>query len=161
MIRLRQLTLTRGSKPLLEGADLTLNPGRGGGVDQRQRQRQVQPVRAVARRAAPGCCALDLPPGWRIAHVAQETPALQRSALDYAIDGGTTLRRLHAELARAEAAHDGHAIAELHAALADADAYTVRTRAEQLLGGLVLSHAQMNEPVARFSGGWRMRLNLA
>jgi ATP-binding cassette subfamily F protein 3 len=75
------------------------------------------------------------------------------------------LRRLEAELADAEARHDshdtGHRIGDLHAALADADAYTVRSRAEQLLTGLGFSHDQMNLPVASFSGGWRMRLNLA
>src|SRR5262249_26961652 len=92
---------------------------------------------------------------------AQETPALDRPALDYAIDGDTTLRRLEAELAEAEHANDGHRIGELHAALGDAGAYTVRSRAEQLLHGLGFSREQVAEPVASFSGGWRMRLNLA
>jgi ATP-binding cassette subfamily F protein 3 len=82
-------------------------------------------------------------------------------ALEYAIDGDSTLRRLEASLVEAEAAHDGHKIGELHAALHDADAYTVRARAEQLLNGLGFSRDQMNRPVASFSGGWRMRLNLA
>src|SRR6185503_12789143 len=94
-------------------------------------------------------------------HVAQETPALDRPALEYAIDGDTTLRRLERELEAAEAANDGTHIGELHAALGDADAYTARSRAEQLLHGLGFSHEQIEEPVASFSGGWRMRLNLA
>jgi ATP-binding cassette subfamily F protein 3 len=97
--------------------------------------------------------------------VAQETSALDRPALEYAIDGDTTLRRLEHELSEAEAHDDaelgGLRIGELHAAMGDADAYTVRSRAEQLLHGLGFSHEQMNEPVASFSGGWRMRLNLA
>ncbi|HSE00043.1 MAG TPA: ATP-binding cassette domain-containing protein, partial [Burkholderiales bacterium] len=84
-----------------------------------------------------------------------------RPALEYAIDGDTTLRRLEQELAAAEAANDGHLMGELHAALADGGAYTVRSRAERLLHGLGFTHEQMNEPVAAFSGGWRMRLNLA
>jgi ATP-binding cassette subfamily F protein 3 len=93
--------------------------------------------------------------------VAQETPALDRPALEYAIDGDSTLRRLERELAAAEAANDGHLMGELHAALADGGAYTVRSRAERLLHGLGFTHEQMDEPVAAFSGGWRMRLNLA
>ncbi|RYE95247.1 MAG: ATP-binding cassette domain-containing protein, partial [Oxalobacteraceae bacterium] len=105
------------------------------------------------------------PSSWRVAYVAQETPALDRTALDYAIDGDAGLRRLEAELAALEAepegADNGHRIAELHTALADADAYTVRSRAEQLLTGLGFTQEQMGNPVASFSGGWRMRLNLA
>src|SRR6266850_2194979 len=75
--------------------------------------------------------------------------------------GAKTLRKLETELAAAEAADDGHRIGELHAAMGDADAYTVRSRAEQLLHGLGFAHEQMGEPVASYSGGWRMRLNLA
>jgi ATP-binding cassette subfamily F protein 3 len=161
MIRLRQLTLIRGSKPLLERADLTLNPGARVGLVGANGSGKSSLFALLRGELQPDAGELSLPPGWRIAHVAQETPALERSALDHVIDGDTSLRRLEADLARAEAAHDGHRIAELHAALADAGAYTVRARAEQLLAGLGFSHAQMNEAVARFSGGWRMRLNLA
>lgn len=161
MIRLRQLTLTRGNKPLLETTDLTLNPGERVGLIGANGSGKSSLFALFRGELHADAGEFTLPPGWRIAHVAQETPALQRSALDYAIDGDTRLRRLEAELARAEAAHDGHAIAELHAALQDAGAYTVRARAEQLLAGLGFAHAQMNEPVASFSGGWRMRLNLA
>src|SRR5207253_2891671 len=104
---------------------------------------------------------VDYPRHWRVAHVAQETPALDRPALEYAIDGDTTLRKLEAELAAAEALDDGMRMGELYAAMGDADAYTVRSRAEQLLRGLGFTHEQMAQPVASFSGGWRMRLNLA
>lgn len=98
---------------------------------------------------------------WRIAHVAQETPALDRPALAYAIDGATTVRRIEAELADAEASDEGMRIGEPYAAMGAADACTVRSRAEQLLKGPGATDEQMNEPVASFSGGWRMRLNLA
>jgi ATP-binding cassette subfamily F protein 3 len=97
--------------------------------------------------------------------VAQETPALDRSALDYAIDGDITLRKLEAELETIELQVDdaeyGNRIGEIHSMLADADAYTVRSRAEQLLHGLGFSAEQTAQPVSSFSGGWRMRLNLA
>jgi ATP-binding cassette subfamily F protein 3 len=97
--------------------------------------------------------------------VAQETPALDRPAVEYAIDGDVNLRNLQAELERLEAAphttENGIALGEIHSHLADADAYTVQSRAEQLLIGLGFTLAQMQQPVASFSGGWRMRLNLA
>jgi ATP-binding cassette subfamily F protein 3 len=161
MIRLQQLTLLRGGKSLLEAADLALNPGERIGLIGANGSGKSSLFALLRGELHQDAGELYLPPGWRIAHVAQETPDLQRTALDYAIDGDTTLRRLEAELGDAEAAHDGHSIGELHAALQDAGAYTVRARAEQLLAGLGFAHAQMDEPVARFSGGWRMRLNLA
>ena len=161
MIRLQSLTLIRGVKPLLEGADLTLNPGEKVGLIGANGSGKSSLFALLRGELHPDAGDLDFPARWRIAHVAQETPALERSALDYAIDGDTTLRRLENELAAAETAHDGHKIGELHAALQDADAYTVRARGEQLLAGLGFSQAQMSMPVASFSGGWRMRLNLA
>jgi ATP-binding cassette subfamily F protein 3 len=161
MIRLTRLTLIRGTKPLLEAADLTLNPGEKVGLIGANGSGKSSLFALLRNELHADAGEVDFPAAWRIAHVAQETPALERTALDYAIDGDTTLRRLEAELAAAEAAHDGHRIGELHAALQDADAYTVRARAEQLLTGLGFSNAQMGQPVAGFSGGWRMRLNLA
>ena len=104
---------------------------------------------------------VDFPPHWRIAHVAQETPALDRPAVEYAIDGDFSLRNLQEKLLQAETANNGFLIGELHAALADADVYTVRSRAERLLLGLGFSTQQLDLPVSTFSGGWRMRLNLA
>ncbi|KAF1029714.1 MAG: putative ABC transporter ATP-binding protein YheS [Burkholderia plantarii] len=103
----------------------------------------------------------SMPPSWRIAHVSQETPAVDRTALDYTLDGDAALREIEARIARASAAHDGAAEAEAHAALADADGYTAPARAEALLLGLGFTLAQTRESVANFSGGWRMRLNLA
>jgi len=104
---------------------------------------------------------LELPARMTIAHVLQETPALPTPALDYALDGDTELRRIEADLGKAEAADDGQRIAELHARLETIDGYTTRTRAEQLLAGLGFPEAHFQRPVAEFSGGWRMRLNLA
>ena len=161
MIRLTALTLIRGAKPLLEAADLTLNPGERVGLIGANGSGKSSLFALLRKELHPDAGDAFFPAAWRVAHVAQETPALDRPALDYAIDGDTHLRRLEAELTDAEARHDGHRIGELHAALADADAYTVRSRGEQLLAGLGFSHAQMTQPVASFSGGWRMRLNLA
>ncbi len=161
MIRLTALTLIRGTKPLLQAADLTLNPGEKVGLIGANGSGKSSLFALLRNELQPDAGDAFFPASWRVAHVAQETPALDRPALEYAIDGDTHLRRLEAELAEAEASHDGHRIGDLHAALADADAYTVRSRGEQLLTGLGFSHDQMNLPVASFSGGWRMRLNLA
>src|SRR5262245_38610358 len=161
MIRLSEVTLRRGTKVLLEGADVSLNPGDKIGLIGPNGSGKSSLFALLRDELHADSGEVDFPARWRIAHVAQETPALDRAALDYAIDGDTTLRRLEAELAAAEQANDGHLIGELHAALGDADAYTVRPRAERLLRGLGFTREQVSEPVASFSGGWRMRLNLA
>ena len=161
MIRLSQVTLRRGAKVLLEGADVSLNPGDKIGLIGANGSGKSSLFAVLRDELHADQGEVDFPARWRVAHVAQETSALDCPALEYAIDGDTTLRRLESELADAEAADDGIRIGELHAAMGDADAYTVRSRAEQLLHGLGFSHEQMNEPVASFSGGWRMRLNLA
>jgi ATP-binding cassette subfamily F protein 3 len=161
MIRLSQVTLRRGTKVLLEGADVTLSPGDKIGLIGANGSGKTSLFALLRGELHADQGEVDYPARWRVAYVAQETPALDRPALEYAIDGDTTLRRLEQELAAAEAANDGHRMGELHAALADGGAYTVRSRAERLLHGLGFTHEQMDEPVAAFSGGWRMRLNLA
>jgi ATP-binding cassette subfamily F protein 3 len=161
MIRLSQVTLRRGIKVLLEGADVALNPGDRIGLIGANGSGKTSLFALLRDELHADKGEVDFPKQWRVAYVAQETPALDRPALEYAIDGDTTLRRLEAELAEAEHADDGHRIGELHAALGDAGVYTVRSRAEQLLHGLGFSREQVAEPVASFSGGWRMRLNLA
>ncbi|WP_404401244.1 ATP-binding cassette domain-containing protein [Idiomarina seosinensis] len=104
---------------------------------------------------------LQLPAKWRIASVAQDTPALQQSALDYVIDGDRPFRQLQQQLQLAEQQTDGHHIAELHDQLAAIGAYDIEARASSMLAGLGFSQSQLSNPVASFSGGWRMRLNLA
>ena len=165
MIRLSQVTLRRGAKVLLEGADLALNAGEKIGLIGANGSGKSSLFALLRGELHADQGEVDYPARWRVSHVAQETPALERPALEYAIDGDTRLRELEAEVAATEAAEhteaSGVRLGELHAALNDADAYTARSRAEQLLHGLGFTHEQMNEPVASFSGGWRMRLNLA
>jgi ATP-binding cassette subfamily F protein 3 len=165
MIRFQQMSLMRGTKALFESADLTLNPGEKVGLVGANGAGKSSLFGLLRGELHADQGDAGFPSAWRVAYVAQETPPLERCALDYAIDGDAGLRRLEAELAalesQPESAANGHRIAELHAALADADAYTVRSRAEQLLTGLGFTQEQMGQPVASFSGGWRMRLNLA
>lgn len=103
----------------------------------------------------------QLPGDWRIAHMRQEVDTLDRLAVDYVLDGDVRLRKVQAELAAAEQAHDGTALARLHSELESADGYTADARARKLLAGLGFTNEQMDRRVGDFSGGWRMRLNLA
>ena len=165
MIRFLNVSLMRGTKPLLEGADLTLNPGDKIGLIGANGAGKSSLFAMLRNELHADGGEIDFPSKWRMAYVAQETPALDRPALEYAIDGDVTLRRLEAELERLEAAEhtneNGIALGNIHGALMDADAYTVQSRGEQLLLGLGFSLDQMQQPVSSFSGGWRMRLNLA
>ncbi|HJT62051.1 MAG TPA: ATP-binding cassette domain-containing protein [Burkholderiales bacterium] len=161
MIRLSQLTLRRGAKALLEGADLTLYAGDRAGLIGANGSGKTSLFALLRGELHADKGDAELPAHWRIAHVAQETPALERAAVEYVIDGDTALRSLEEKLSQAETANDGSLIGELHSALGDADAYTARSRAETLLLGLGFSPAELNQAVSTFSGGWRMRLNLA
>jgi ATP-binding cassette subfamily F protein 3 len=165
MIRISHLSLMRGTKVLFDEADAVINPGEKVGLVGPNGAGKSSLFALLQGEIHPDKGDVDFPASWRIAHVAQETPALNRSALEYTIDGDIHLRKLQAELAELEAkpqdAASGIKIAELHTALADANAYTVQSRAEQLLTGLGFSREEMAQPVASFSGGWRMRLNLA
>src|SRR5688572_21537557 len=158
MIRLSQVTVRRGAKVLLEGADLTLNPGDHAGLVGPNGSGKSSLFALLRDELHADKGEVELPKHWRIAHVAQETPALDRAAVEFVIDGDAKLRALQAEL---EHTHDGHRIGELHASLGDADVYTSRSRAESLLLGLGFSSRELEKPVETFSGGWRMRLNLA
>ena len=161
MIRLSQLTLRRGAKALLEGADLTLYAGERAGLIGANGSGKTSLFSLLRGELHADKGDAELPAHWRIAHVAQETPALERAAVEYVIDGDSALRNLEKKLFEAETADNGTLIGELHAALGDADAYTARSRAETLLLGLGFKKEELESPVSTFSGGWRMRLNLA
>src|SRR5437868_7582478 len=140
MIRFQQVSLMRGIKPLLDSVDLTLNPGDKIGLIGANGAGKSSLFGMLRGELHADQGEIDFPSKWRMAYVAQETPALDRPALEYAIDGDVTLRRLEAELARLEAepesSENGIAIGNIYSALADADAYTVQSRGEQLLLGL-------------------------
>jgi len=104
---------------------------------------------------------VSVPQNWQIAYVMQDIPVVERSALEYALDGNTRLRSIEKRIADAHSRHDGVAEAQAHIEFADADGYTAPARTEALLLGLGFTLEQTRQPVASFSGGWRMRLNLA
>ena len=161
MIRLSQATLRRGPKALLEQVDLTIHAGERIGLIGANGSGKSSLFGLLRGELHADKGDVELPARWRIAHVAQETPAFERSAVEYAIDGDDALRAVQEKLRLAEAANDGALIAELHAELGDADVYTSRPRAESLLLGLGFKTEELEKPVSTFSGGWRMRLNLA
>src|SRR3990167_4625761 len=161
MIRFSRLSLMRGAKVLLEGADAMLNPGDRIGLIGANGSGKSSLFALLRGELHADKGDADFPANWRVAQVAQETPALERPAVEYAIDGDSNLRILERRLSQAEKDNNGNLIGELHAALGDADPYTVRSRAEQLLVGLGFRNDELGKPVSGFSGGWRMRLNLA
>ncbi len=161
MIRLQNLTLQRGPQRLLDGAELTLHPGQKVGLVGANGAGKSSLFALLRGEFAADGGDCQLPPDWRIAHMRQEVDTLDRLAVDYVLDGDTELRRIQAALAAAESAHDGSALARLHTELDNADGYSADARARKLLAGLGFANEQMDRPVSSFSGGWRMRLNLA
>ncbi|WP_236208267.1 ATP-binding cassette domain-containing protein [Pseudomonas tohonis] len=161
MIRLQNLTLQRGPQRLLEGAELTLHTGQKVGLIGANGAGKSSLFALLRGELGPDAGDCFVPADWRIAHMRQEVDTLDRLAVDYVLDGDVHLRRVQAELAAAEAGHDGTAIARLHIELDSADGYTADARARKLLAGLGFTAEQMDRRVGDFSGGWRMRLNLA
>jgi ATP-binding cassette subfamily F protein 3 len=161
MITLRQLTLRRGTKLVLDGANVTLNPGEKVGLVGRNGAGKSSLFSALAGRLDPDGGDIDLPRQWRIGEVAQHMPETDTGATDFVLEGDEPLMEARKALAQAEAVHDGHAMAEAHAALAQAGSFDARSRAQTLLMGLGFTVEQLDAPVNSFSGGWRMRLQLA
>ncbi|WP_171962463.1 ABC-F family ATP-binding cassette domain-containing protein [Bordetella trematum] len=160
MIRASGLTLRRGTKVLLDDAEFVVNPGERVGFVGKNGAGKSTLFALLTGELDQDAGNLDLPSGWRIASVQQEIAADDRPAREFVIDGDTQLRELQAQRA-ATPDDQGDRIAELEAALAEADVWSANSRAEQLLAGLGFAPDEWLKPVASFSGGWRMRLALA
>ncbi len=161
MLTFANVTLSRGPRTLLTDVSFAAYAGWRVGVVGRNGTGKTSLFGLVTGEIAPDAGTVSLPRNLAVASVAQETPASPRSALDYALDGDAELRATEAELAAAEAAHDAARIARLHEHLYTIDGYAARARAAKLLQGLGFEEADQARAVAEFSGGWRMRLNLA
>jgi ATP-binding cassette subfamily F protein 3 len=163
MIRLRDLSLARGANRLLDHTSLTVHAGHRVGIVGPNGSGKSTLFALLRGEITAETGDVEMPPRWRIAHVAQETPAIARAAIDYVLDGDTELREVETALAEAEAHPDtdGHHLAELHQQYDHIGGYVARARAAELLAGLGVESARHNNPVSAFSGGWRMRLNLA
>ncbi|MDO4696835.1 MAG: ATP-binding cassette domain-containing protein [Neisseria sp.] len=161
MIELKNLTLQRGLKVLLQQASLNVKPGRRVGLIGKNGSGKSSLFALLKGEIPQDAGDVLIPKHWKTAAVAQETPALDISAADYVLQGDAELQVLQTALTRAEALNDGLKIAEYHAKLEEIDAYTAPARAAKLLSGLGFSQEEHGRPVKSFSGGWRMRLNLA
>ena len=161
MIRIDSLSLQRGAKALFVQASVTLNPGEKIGligVNGAGKSTLFGLLHGVLHADGGE---VSVPQNWQIAYVMQDIPVVERSALEYALDGDTRLRSIEKRIAAARSRHNGVAEAQAHIEFADADGYTAPARTEALLLGLGFTLEQTRQPVASFSGGWRMRLNLA
>ncbi|MRN39340.1 ABC transporter [Neisseria sp. N95_16] len=161
MIELKNLTLQRGLKVLLDKASVTINPNQRVGLIGKNGTGKSSLFALIKGEISQDGGDILIPPTWKLAAVAQETPALETSALDYVLQGDTELQMFQTALSQAEAQNDGMKQAEYHAKLDEIDAYTAPARAAKLLSGLGFSQEEHTKPVKAFSGGWRMRLNLA
>ncbi|MCT8643473.1 ABC transporter ATP-binding protein [Glaesserella parasuis] len=161
MIFFTDLTLKRGQTILLEQANATIHTGQKVGLIGKNGCGKSSLFALLKNELQVEGGDASYPKNWSIAWVNQETPALDISALDYVIQGDREYTQLTAQLEQANLENNGNLIATLHAQLDTIDAWTIQSRASTLLNGLGFSTEQLQLPVKSFSGGWRMRLNLA
>ena len=161
MITLKNVTLRRGAKVLLNGVNATINPGEKAGLVGRNGAGKSSLFALLNGSLHEDGGDFYIPTQWRMAQVAQNMPETDEPATAFVVAGDTRLTDLQAELAKAEAADDGMAIAHAYTDLADAGAHDAEPRAQALILGLGFKVSELDKPVNSFSGGWRMRLQLA
>jgi ATP-binding cassette subfamily F protein 3 len=161
MIALRQVTFARAGHPLVIDASVQLHTGWKVGVVGANGCGKSSLFALLSNELHAESGDVELPASWHIARVAQETPALPDSALDFVLDGDVELRRIERELVAAEARNDGEAIGHLHDRYGEIGGYSAKARVAEVLHGLGFTDADFQRSVAEFSGGWRVRLNLA
>lgn len=161
MINFKNIALRRGARLLFAGASLTIHKGQKVGVTGANGTGKSSLFALLLGNLQPAQGEFSLPPDLVMARVSQETEASSISAIDFVLDGDRELRELQSKLASAEQSNDGLLLAELHGRLEDIGGYSAVSRASRLMNGLGFQTGQENIPVREFSGGWRMRLNLA
>jgi ATP-binding cassette, subfamily F, member 3 len=161
MINLKNVTLRRGTKVLLDQASVTLNPGEKVGLVGRNGAGKSTLFALFNGTLHEDGGDFDMPKAWRMAQVAQNMPETDQPAADFVLEGDTRLAELRQRLAAAEESGDGMEMAHVYTDLADAGDHDALPRAEALILGLGFRVDELNNPVNSFSGGWRMRLQLA
>lgn len=161
MIVVRDVVLRRGTKVLLDGASLTINPGEKVGLVGRNGAGKSSLFRLLDGSLHEDKGEFSVPAQWRMAQVAQDMPETDQDATRFVIEGDTTLLAAEREVAEAEASDDGERMAHAYMALHDAGAHDATARAQALILGLGFRLDELERPVDSFSGGWRMRLQLA
>ena len=161
MIQLTNLSLRRGHKLLFEDASISIHPGHKAGLTGANGTGKSSLFALLMGQLQADLGECSVPKNWQIAHVKQETPALDQSALDYVLDGDVVFRDIERRIARATEQEQHEQLAELYAEMEHVDGYAAHAKAGRLLHGLGFSPEEESQAVKSFSGGWRMRLNLA
>ena len=161
MIRLQQVSLRRGAKVVLDTVDLTLHPGEKAALVGRNGVGKSSLFALLLGQLHEDAGTVEIPPHWLIAQVAQDMPESELSATDFVMEGDSRLMAARSALSQAQSEEDGEAMAHAHMRLQDAGEHDARARAEALILGLGFAVSELNQPVHQFSGGWRMRLQLA
>ncbi|MEZ8115646.1 ABC transporter ATP-binding protein [Vibrio splendidus] len=161
MITFSDIQLLRGGKPLLDQASATFHPGDKIGLVGKNGCGKSTLFALIKDELSIDAGSFIKPAHWEMAWVAQETPALERTAIEYVIDGDREYRGLEDQLEKAEQADNGTLVAEIHGKVETIGGYSIKARAAELLDGLGFRQEQMTWNLTQFSGGWRMRLNLA
>ncbi|NOZ37342.1 MAG: ATP-binding cassette domain-containing protein, partial [Gammaproteobacteria bacterium] len=161
MLNFNEISLWRGPRELLRNLTVSIHSGEKAGITGGNGVGKSSLFSLILGELQADSGEFSLPPQAVIAHVAQETPAQETAAIDYVMDGDAPLRRIEAQLQQAQQQGEGTLEAQLHGELEAIDGYRARSRAAVLLNGLGFSEEKQNLPVSQFSGGWRMRLNLA
>ncbi|MBV7483186.1 ABC-F family ATP-binding cassette domain-containing protein [Bordetella sp. BOR01] len=161
MIILKNVTVRRGSKVLLDKTSVTLNPGEKVGLVGRNGAGKSSLFAVLNGTLHEDGGEFSIPAQWRMSQVAQDMPETEQSATDFVVEGDTVLLAAQTEVAASEASEDGMRMAHAYMALHDAGAHDAPSRAQALILGLGFSVAELDRPVNSFSGGWRMRLQLA
>jgi ATP-binding cassette, subfamily F, member 3 len=161
MLVLNQISLRRCVKLVLNQANVTLQPGEKVGLVGRNGAGKSSLFSLLTKRLQSDAGDVSMPPRWRIGEVAQDMPETDQGATDFVLEGDSRLMEAQAQLVQAELDDDGHAMAEAHHAISDAGGFEARPRAQAMLLGLGFKPSELDGPVNSFSGGWRMRLQLA
>ena len=161
MIRLKNITLHRGVKIILQEANVTINPGEKIGLTGRNGAGKSSLFALITHKLSADSGELEIPPRWLISEVAQEMPETEQDASSFVIEGDIVLLKAQQELKQAETSNDGQAIATAHQHIAEANGFDAHARAQAMLLGLGFNIDDLEKPVNQFSGGWRMRLQLA
>lgn len=161
MIKLSNMSLRRGALLLFDEANVSIFPGQKVGLTGANGTGKSSLFALFRGQLQPDSGSCELPKNWQMAHVKQETPALDYSALDYVLDGDEQYRDIERAIDEATETEQHEKLGELYAQMEHIGGYSAPARAAQMLHGLGFSADEVNNPVKSFSGGWRMRLNLA
>ena len=161
MISLTDIELRRGTKAVLQQTQLVVHPGQKMGLIGANGCGKTSLFKLLLGQITADAGTLFIPSDWRIAHMAQELASSDRSAVDFVMDGDLELRATESSIEAALAAEDNDRLAQEYEKMDGLNGFDARYRAEQLLHGLGFQQQEINQPVTSFSGGWRIRLNLA